>query len=157
MHKKFSGNCPTLPRWVSEAELVRQLIYPCAGIWPTSSKWAPCGQEGERENFGWNILCGKGPTTTLALASQTQILDSSLLLSSPYFSGRTQQATPTSFPLLQKVPRLSCLGLSEVLLFRATIKFYLLKHDGLEKKTTHQEPEKPAFISMTTAWTLLPT
>ena len=87
-----------------------------------------------RENFGWNILGGDGPTRTPSPGSQTQILDSSLLLPSPYFSGRSQQATPTSLPLLQKVSRPSCLGLSEVLLFRATIKFYLLKHDGLERK-----------------------
>lgn len=111
---------------------------------------APCGQGEERENFGWNILWG-GTNTTIPLQEVTQILDNSLLLLSPYFSGRSQQVTPSSFPLLQKVPRPSCLGLSEVLLFRATIKFYLLKHDGLEKKKIHQEPEKPAFISMTTA------
>lgn len=88
---------------------------------------------------------------------QVKLKSWTVFYSFSYFSGMFQQATPTSFPLLQKVSRPSCLGLSEVLLLRATIKFYLLKHDGLEKKTTHQEPEKPAFISMTTAWTLLPT
>lgn len=78
------------------------------------------------------ILRVEEPTPPPSSGSQTQILDSSLLLPCPYFSGRSQQATPTFFPLLQKVTRPSCLGLSEVLLFRATIKFYLLKHDGLE-------------------------
>ena len=48
------------------------------------------------------------------------------------------------FPPVTEVPRPSCLGLSEVLLFRTTIKFCLLKHDRLEKKKKkHQEPEKP--------------
>lgn len=64
---------------------------------------------------------------------QVKLKSWTVLYSFPYFSGMTQQATPTSSPL-EKVPRPYCLGLSEVLLFRATIKFYLLKHDGLEKK-----------------------
>lgn len=141
MRKNFSGNCPTPPCLISEAELGRQ-------GYDTPFQMSSLRPRRRERNFGWNILCGVGPKT-LAPASQTQILDTSLLLS--YFSSMSQQATPTSIPLIQKVLRPSCLRLFEVLLFRATIKFYLLKHDGLEKKTTHQEPEKPAFISMTTA------
>ena len=75
-----------------------------------------------------------GTTTNTHSSKSDSNLDSFLLLSFSYFLGMSQQATPTTSPLLQKVPRPSCLGLSEVLLFRATIKFYLLKHDGLEKK-----------------------
>lgn len=36
-HKIFSGNSPTGPLLISEAELVRQLIYLCVRIRPTSS------------------------------------------------------------------------------------------------------------------------
>lgn len=135
------------------AEFVRQLTYSCTVIVPPHLK-SP--RRGERKLWLEHLIFG-GTNDTPFQQATTKILDCSLFLFSPYFSGMFQQATPTSFPLLQKVPRLSSFGLSEVLLFRATIKFYLLKHDGLEKKTTHQEPEKPAFISMTTAWTLLPT
>lgn len=46
-------------------------LFQISPLWP---------RRGEKK-FRRNILCGKGPTTTLAPASQTQILDSSLLLS----------------------------------------------------------------------------
>lgn len=148
MHEKHSGDCPAGPHWISEAEMVRQSTF--VQGWDSPPNEPLVAKRGERKLSMEHPMWG-GTTTNTHSSKSNSNLDSLSLLSFSCFSGTSQQATPTSSTLLQKVPRPSCLGLSEVLLFRATIKFYLLKHDGLEKKTTHQEPEKPAFISMTTA------
>ena len=71
--------------------------------------------------------------------------NSSLLL--PLFLRQVLAGHSHPFPSVTEVPRSSCLGLSEVLLFRTTIKFYLLKHDGLEREREKKKPPgtwKPA-------------
>lgn len=83
-----------------------------------------------RENFGRNrVSQGEGPTTPRAPSHSADPGQFTLLLSLSAPQAPLSKP-PLPLPQLLQARRPPCLGLSEVLLFRATIKFYLLKHDG---------------------------
>lgn len=104
----FSGNSHTQPCWISEAELVRQLIYTCEGIWSTSSK-EPLVVKERREKTLDGTSCGEGPTPPFpsrkSLKSWTILYSFSL----PISQAGPSRSLPALFPCYRRSPDLPAL------------------------------------------------